>query len=387
MKRIEVVDALRGLAILAIVLIHSLEHFIYPVYPDKILQPDWLVTLDSIVFNLIFSLIAGKGYSIFAILFGFTFYVQYMNQQNKGFDFRGRFMWRLLILSVFATINAAFFPGGDVLLLFAITGFTLPLICKMSNKSILILAIICFLQPFEFFHFISSRFSESYALPDLNVEGLYQVVQEGVKSGNWKIFLLENISTGQKASLFWAIGSGRFVQTIGFFLIGFLLGRKNLFVNSRENFQFWMKALIISSILFGLLYPLKVEWYDNIDSTIIKRSIGTALDMWQKLAFTLVIISSFVIAYYRSSLEAKVSKLKVYGRMSLTNYVSQSIIGAFIFFPIGLNLSPHLGYTASLLVGILIFMFQLYLNQLWYKRYNKGPLEELWYKATWIGKK
>ncbi len=387
MKRIEVVDALRGLAILAIVIIHSLEHFIYPVYPDKMLQPEWLVTLDSVVFNLIFSLIAGKGYSIFAILFGFTFYVQYMNQQNKGFDFRGRFIWRLLILSVFATINAAFFPGGDVLLLFAITGFSLPLICKMSNKSILILAIICILQPFEFFHFISSRFSESYALPDLNVKGLYQIVQEGVKSGNWKIFLLENISTGQKASLFWAIGNGRFVQTIGFFLLGFLLGRKNLFVNSRENFQFWMKTLIISSILFGLLYPLKVEWYDNVDSTIIKSSIGTALDMWQKLAFTLVIVSSFVIAYYRSSLEAKVSKLKVYGRMSLTNYVSQSIIGAFIFFPIGLNLSPHLGYTASLLVGILIFMFQLYLNQLWFKRYNKGPLEELWYKATWIGKK
>ena len=197
MKRIEVVDALRGLAILAIVIIHSLEHFIYPVYPDKMLQPEWLVTLDSVVFNLIFSLIAGKGYSIFAILFGFTFYVQYMNQQNKGFDFRGRFIWRLLILSVFATINAAFFPGGDVLLLFAITGFSLPLICKMSNKSILILAIICILQPFEFFHFISSRFSESYALPDLNVKGLYQIVQEGVKSGNWKIFLLENISTGQ----------------------------------------------------------------------------------------------------------------------------------------------------------------------------------------------
>ena len=80
-----------------------------------------------------------------------------------------------------------------------------------------------------------------------------------------------------------------------------------------------MKTLIVSSIIFGLLYPLKVEWYDNVDSTIIKSSIGTALDMWQKLAFTLVIVSSFVIAYYRSSLEAKVSKLQVYGRMSLTN--------------------------------------------------------------------
>ena len=73
LSRVDVVDALRGLAVTAILLIHSVEHFIYPVYPDKALQPEWLVTLDSLVFNVIFSLIAGKGYSIFALLFGFTF--------------------------------------------------------------------------------------------------------------------------------------------------------------------------------------------------------------------------------------------------------------------------------------------------------------------------
>lgn len=31
--RIEVVDALRGFAVMAILLVHSLEHFIFPVYP------------------------------------------------------------------------------------------------------------------------------------------------------------------------------------------------------------------------------------------------------------------------------------------------------------------------------------------------------------------
>ena len=385
LSRVDVVDALRGLAVTAILLIHSVEHFIYPVYPDKALQPEWLVTLDSLVFNVIFSLIAGKGYSIFALLFGFTFYIQFINQQNKGYDFRGRFIWRLLILSAFATINAAFFPGGDVLLLFVITGFSLPLVCKMSNKAILIIALICLLQPIELFHFISTLLNESYAIPSLNVGGLYEIVQEGVKRGNWKTFLLENISTGQEASLLWAIGSGRFVQTIGLFLLGFLLSRKNLFVNSRENTQFWIKALIISSILFGLLYPLKVEWYDNVKNTMLKSSIGTALDMWQKLAFTLVILSSFITAYYNSSFKTILSKLKVYGRMSLTNYISQSIIGAFIFFPIGLNLSPYLGYSASLIVGIFIFIFQLYLNHKWFQSYKQGPLEKIWHKATWIG--
>lgn len=383
--RVDIVDALRGLAVMAIVLIHSVEHFIYPVYPNEILQPDWLITIDSVVFNIIFSLIAGKGYSIFALLFGFTFYIQFTNQQNKGFDFRGRFIWRLILLSVFATVNAAFFPGGDVLLLYAITGFSLVLVCKMSNKIILIITFICFLQPVELFHFISSQFYESYAMPNLNVGGLYEVVQKGVKSGNWETFLVENITTGQKASLFWAIGGGRFIQTIGLFLLGFFLSKRNLFVNSDENTRFWIKTLVISSLFFGLLYPLKVEWYDNVDSTIIKNSIGTALDMWQKLAFTLVILSSFITAYYNSSLKTRLSKLEVYGKMSLTNYILQSIIGAFIFFPIGLNLSPYLGYSASLIVGIFIFVFQLYLNQLWFKRFEKGPLEKLWHKATWIG--
>ncbi len=385
--RVDIVDALRGFAIMLILLIHSVEHFIYPVYPDQMLQPEWLVALDSVVFNAVFAFIAGKGYSIFALLFGFTFYIQYTNQKNKGRDFRLRFLWRLMLLGVFATINAAFFPGGDVLLLFVFTGLSLVLVCKMSNKAIFLIAAFCLMQPIELFHFISSRMVESYTLPELNVGGLYKVVQEGVKSGNLGTFFIENITTGQKASLLWAINGGRFVQTIGLFLLGFLLSRNNLFVNSKENTKFWIKLLVVSSILFGILYPLRVEWYDQASSKIIKNSIGIALDMWQKLSFTLVIVSSFVITYYHSSIQKWMDKLKVYGKMSLTSYVTQSIIGAFIFFPIGLNLSPYLGYTASFIIGILIFILQLHLCNLWYKHFKQGPLEKMWHTATWIGEK
>ena len=72
------------------------------------------------------------------------------------------------------------------------------MVCKMSNKAILIIALICLLQPIELFHFVSCLLNESYAIPSLNVGGLYEIVQEGVKRGNWKTFLLENISTGQE---------------------------------------------------------------------------------------------------------------------------------------------------------------------------------------------
>ena len=80
--RIEVVDALRGFAVMAIILVHNLEHFIFPVYPDR--SPEWLNALDQGVFNGIFSLFAGKAYAIFALLFGFTFYIQTNNQKKQG---------------------------------------------------------------------------------------------------------------------------------------------------------------------------------------------------------------------------------------------------------------------------------------------------------------
>ena len=91
--RIEVVDALRGFAVLAIILVHNLEHFIFPVYPDPASQPEWLNILDEGVFSVTFSLFAGKAYAIFSLLFGFTFYIQYTNQQIKGKDFGYRFFF------------------------------------------------------------------------------------------------------------------------------------------------------------------------------------------------------------------------------------------------------------------------------------------------------
>ena len=136
--RIEVVDALRGFAVMAIILVHNLEHFIFPVYPTEL--PAWLAVLNDGVFNVIFSLFAGKAYAIFALLFGFTFYIQCHNQKKKGKDFGYRFLWRLVLLLGFATLNAAFFPAGDVLLLFAVVGLVLFLVRKWSDKAILITA-------------------------------------------------------------------------------------------------------------------------------------------------------------------------------------------------------------------------------------------------------
>lgn len=379
--RIEVVDALRGFAVMAIILVHNLEHFIFPVYPTD--SPEWLNILDHGVFNSVFSLFAGKAYAIFALLFGFTFYIQTNNQKKQGKDFGYRFLWRLVLLVGFATLNAAFFPAGDVLLLFAVVGLVLFFTRNWSDKAILITSIIFLLQPVEWYHYIASLINPAHQLPDLKVGEMYSEVTEYTKSGNFGEFILGNIILGQKASLFWAINAGRFFQTAGLFLLGFYIGRKQLFVSSEKNLRLWIKTLIVSAISFAPLYTLKELVMKN--DAIIQQSAGTAFDMWQKLAFTLVLVASFVILYPNNTFNKMVSNLRFYGKMSLTNYITQSIIGAFIYFPFGLYLAPYCGYTISLLIGIFTFLLQVRFCKWWLNKHKQGPLEYIWHKWTWIG--
>lgn len=280
-------------------------------------------------------------------------------------------------------MNAAFFPAGDVLLLFAVVSLVLSLTRNWSDRAILITSILFLLQPVEWYHYVANLFNPAHQLPDLKVGEMYAEVAAYTKAGNFGDFLLGNITLGQKASLFWAINAGRFFQTAGLFLLGFYIGRKQLFVSSEKNLRIWVKTLIVAAISFAPLYTLKDLIMKN--DAIVQQSAGTAFDMWQKLAFTLVLVASFVILYQNRTFSKLVGNLRFYGKMSLTNYITQSIIGAAIYFPFGLYLAPYCGYTVSLLIGLFTFFLQVLFCKWWLGKHKQGPLEYIWHKWTWIG--
>lgn len=383
LPRIEAVDALRGFAVMCILLLHNVEHFIFSVYPTS--SPAWLAAMDNATFNLAFNLFGGKAYAIFALLFGFTFFVQYENQRLKGKDFGPRFLWRLLLLAGFATLNAAFFPGGDVLMLYAVMGVSLFVVRRWSNRALLVAAVIFLLQPYEWVRYAITLFDPAYVPSDFGMGAMYGEVGEVTKNGTFLQFLWTDITTGQVASFLWALGAGRVEQTVGIFLIGYYIARRQLFVSSEQNTRLWTRILIICAILFSPLYCLKDLVMQGSPENV-QQTAGAAFDMWQKLAFTFVWVSSFILLYQSEGFRRRVAALRSYGRMSLTNYVTQSILGMLVYFPFGLYLAPYLGYTVSLLVGILMFLAQLAFCKWWLSRHKQGPLEALWHKWTWIYK-
>lgn len=111
--RVDVADVLRGLSVLGIILLHSIEHFNFYSFPDTSSQSAFLNFTDKAIWNGLFFLLGGKAYAIFAMLFGFSFFIQDDNQRMKGNDFRKRFCWRLLLLFIIGNINAMFFYRRD----------------------------------------------------------------------------------------------------------------------------------------------------------------------------------------------------------------------------------------------------------------------------------
>ena len=103
-----------------------------------------------------------------------------------------------------------------------------------------------------------------------------------------------------------------------------------------------------------------------------------------KFAFMLILVSGVIFAFYRTNLHDWLMKITPYGKMSLTNYITQSIIGSLLFYNWGLALHSQLGITASFLVGVVLFIVQLAFCRWWMSRHAHGPLEYLWKRATWL---
>ncbi len=80
-------------------------------------------------------------------------------------------------------------------------------------------------------------------------------------------------------------------------------------MTNEKNIAFGTKVLIISAISFAPLYTLKELVMEN--DPIVQQTVGTAFDMWQKLAFTLVLVASFILLY-QHKISAKQSPVCVF---------------------------------------------------------------------------
>jgi len=379
--RVTVVDALRGFAIMSIMLLHNIEHFDYYYFPENL--PIWMKTLDKHVWDIMFTLLSGKAYAIFAILFGFTFYLMDSKQQNQGNTFVGRFIWRMLLLFGFGLFNSMFY-SGDVLAIYAILGFSLVIVSRMKNTHVLVIAILLLLQPLEIGRFIYMILNPQYH-PGNPLSWQYFGQANAYLSGNSFLDTAwGNMTNGRWACTLWSWEHGRFFQIPALFMIGLVLGRTRKFELNTANSKFWLKTLIISGII-GVIFILGTKSVSGlIKREILLNQVNLVVETWRNFIFTFVWISTFVLLYSTKLLHKLLSQLEIFGKMSLTNYVMQSMIGCFVYNGCGLAVYQYTGASLSLLLGIVFFVLQFIFCKWWLNKHKQGPLEKIWHSLTWI---
>ena len=361
--RIDVADALRGIAVAGIILYHSVEHF------DIFTQDPIVHTLacDQTVGDVLAWLLSGKMYGIFAMLFGLSFFIMNDNQQQKGRSFSGRFAWRMCLLFIFGLVNVAFYDG-DILMLYAVYGLLLIPISYLPSKTVWCIIALLAIQPVELCCLITST--------TIDHSTLFEIYNKTIalhEHGTFWENAVNNLRYGFELNLRFNVFSGRLTQLLCLFILGMQLARQRLFYNEGKNLKIWHIILCVSATLV-----IALSFVD----------FG-ALEMWLKpiysLFILLMIVSGVVSAWYAfKSVRSVLHHLCIFGRMSLTNYLLQSIIGSFIFSGYGLACYRLVGTTYAVLIGLGMVICQYLFCRYWFRNHPRGPLEGLWRKLTWI---
>lgn len=361
--RIDVADALRGIAVAGIILYHSVEHF------DIFTQDPIVHTLacDQTVGDVLAWLLSGKMYGIFAMLFGLSFFIMNDNQQQKGRSFSGRFAWRMCLLFIFGLVNVAFYDG-DILMLYAVYGLLLIPISYLPSKTVWCIIALLAIQPVELYCLITGT-----TIDHSTLFGIYNKTIALHEHGTFWENAVNNLRYGFELNLRFNVFSGRLTQLLCLFILGMQLGRQRLFYNEGKNLKIWHIILCVSATLV-----IALSFVD----------FG-ALEMWLKpiysLFILLMIVSGVVSAWYAfKSVRSVLHHLCIFGRMSLTNYLLQSIIGSFIFSGYGLACYRLVGTTYAVLIGLGMVICQYLFCRYWFRNHPRGPLEGLWRKLTWI---
>lgn len=372
--RISVVDSLRGFAVVGIILIHFLEHLNFYIWPEP-------SAFEQGLWDTVFYLGSSKMYAIFSLLFGLSCYIQHHNREVKGIDFRPRFAWRMLLLFGWGLLDLVFF-NGDILCTYAVMGlFLIPLV-RASNKVLLAVAFLLFIQPIELVYFFLGLYNPTLMPLDLGIGGFWGALGDACANGGFFDVARVNLMYGLQINFGWAIENGRLTQTLLLFVLGMWLGRKRLFLNEGCTLKFWRRALIGAIVLFAITQTLLNTLSTDSLSPASAKSLDILLSAWRNFSMTIFYVGGITLLYYTTRVRNAIDHLSYIGKMSLTDYLLQSIIGGFLFYNWGLGLFRVCSHGYSFLLGIAFCICLYFFCRTWAKRFRRGPLEELWARAT-----
>lgn len=378
MKRITIADSLRGFSLLGIFLANLLI-FQFSLSGKDYIEHFHLNPVNQGIFNLIIILVEESFLPIFAILFGFSMDKLYQSMKLKGLPRpRLKLLRRAIFLLILGFIHASYIWEGDIL-----TAYSLAMLCvipfiSLSTKAfkwfnIIIISLMLIIGVWSMFDDSQASTSSDKYDSASYIHKVQKIYTEGSYND---IHNVDDIATSPKfAELEDQLGDNKgaiFLVAILFevplFTLGIYLSRCGWFEKDAKHF--WTSKLFIYLIPVSIIAKSTILWLDN------EAISGTLVAIFGPI-LSLGYMSLFKYLYQRYETHPIFKALENAGKISLTVYITQSIIGTLVFYSYGLGLfgKDILIYTSILFVIIYILLVLLATLHQRYFRY--GPLEYL----------
>jgi uncharacterized protein len=383
-ERIDVLDVLRGVAVLGILLVNIDSFLGYGMAPPVGTPPG--ARYDRIAAFLVEFLVQGKFYCLFSFLFGVGFAVFIARATARGRDAVALFKRRLVALLLIGGVHTFLIWYGDILTNYAVIGFALIPFLRRDDRAVLRAALLWLASPVAFY---------------LVLLALARFVPAGPASGGgdglppFLVAALESFAHGSypavvKGNVIFTIANvvRRIVlmfypRVFGMFLLGFYAGRVNFFAHLETH-----AALLRRICAFGFAVGLPLAFIGAAMGDSGSPRLPSASGLVE-MAVETIATPALALAYaagiclmYRSARTLMLVVAPV-GRMALSSYLTHSVAGVLAFYGMGLGYYGQVSLTVGLALCFAMFAVQIVASRLWLSVAAFGPAEWLWRCITY----
>ena len=378
-ERIAFFDVLRGVALFGILIVN--------VFSFGADATAWTDPLDRTVWTLKHTLFESKFWALYSLLFGMGFYLQNLSPSYTV----GPAVRRLLVLMVLGCLHGLLFEG-DILMLYAELGLLLLVLNRLPNYWLVCAGVVLSLS-FPLGHLFGGDRGDEWPPEDSDeaIEWLEDDLAHSPLSIGYFADVLdyhrENIP-----ELFWADwqypDSGLLVLT--FCLCGVVFMRvgwsrlQTLSMPScfRLAASCWLAGLLLMGVERYLAATMGYQVFGKSTTSALWVLFGDLV----YLGATLLLTGAWFVSVWcwtRSdrfiALRTRVASA---GRVSLSAYLSQTLIFTTVFYGYGLGKAFQWGPFAVCSFAVMVYLAQLVVCHWWCQRFRLGPMEWLWRSLT-----
>lgn len=375
--RASAVDAIRGFSLLGILMANMLI-FQYGMYGKDVLHLFHPSTVDTISHNMLRVFVEGSFMPIFTFLFGYSMIKMRDSLTAKGRKSRWSFIRRSIMLLGLGILHGYYLWEGDILLFYGAITLLLLFFLKRKAKTaiiwgILLLVLTCAVG------LGATQIND----PQDDTQRMESYVKEATdvyRSGTYSEIVDYRANSEPPLDL------PDWVMIVVFLVAPLINAPMFLFgMAAAKRGRFLQPSLETKSYLrWSLLIPLGLTLKTMaviLGSSHVLNGVGILLG---GPLLALGYIHLFALLYAAASKSSLIIRsFEAVGRMSLTNYLLQSVICTFIFYGYGLGQFGQLGVLSGTLLAVAIYAVQAACSLLWLAKFRSGPIERLMRSMTY----